>query len=577
MRSAFKNMQGGMAIMEALIALGVLGVGVAALLYLQGNLMSGNSLSKARAEAMKIAEYSISEVRNYVEVQQYNDAVEKIIDDQSNGIYKEVTPDNNDKVNVAKYTVTYTFSQEDDSDPDNPVLRVIDDIFLINLSKTQQIEVQVEWEGSELDGGNTKKESVTLASNYYFLKPAIAATIAEQNDGEIDPSDFELPSPWLTGVEGPHKSTDKFKDNTDGNEPVDSAHDILSVLKLDDSGEVFVGSADIEIKTYHNSITGLSNVEIVDGTNADGTPKVVLTSFGGIVHRLKGEIILHQDADTVLTTIIENFKLLASPPSYCVAPICADGDCKILSCDDVVDNVLCNSGISTGEYVQYVSYVCYVPGDCTHGDVDGDEAKGCPDPFSPPPDKDLNGGWYGRIGNFNLFLDREKDMVCTADTLIGGANPNMTPSREYATHRWELIDSPYDVPDQGTIQMITGNEGINRPFDCNPDPEAPTGKAFAQTFIIAGIVNNDATACLDIAAQYTILTPPLTLKLPPENVIRIIGERTSIPPTLTLGHADYPAPYPPLTDLIVPFTPTNVVLPTFDDYCIQAPVAPVAP
>ena len=130
--------------------------------------------------------------------------------------------------------------------------------------------------------------------------------------------------------------------------------------------------------------------------------------------------------------------LLASPPSYCVAPICADGACKILSCDhvDVVDGTLCNNEIPTGEFVQYISYVCYVPGDCTNGGVGCDEpgedlgctigdegctqaieslsctadSDGCRDTligFKPPTDKDLNGGWYGRIGNFNLFLDKE--------------------------------------------------------------------------------------------------------------------------------------------------------------------------
>ena len=75
MKSALKSRQSGFAIIEALIAFLVLGIGVAALLYLQGDLMSGSSLSKARAEAMELAKDRTEVLRNYIDKRQFLSAL----------------------------------------------------------------------------------------------------------------------------------------------------------------------------------------------------------------------------------------------------------------------------------------------------------------------------------------------------------------------------------------------------------------------------------------------------------------------------------------------------------------------
>lgn len=572
--------QNGMAIMEALLALLVLGVGVAALLYLQGNLMSGSALSKARAEAMKIAEDSISDVRNYVDGQQYKDAVADLIANPS----KEVTPDDSDRVNVERYVVTYTFSQEDAPGSLEEIDATTNPI---DLSKFQQIEVEVEWEGNELaSDGSRKKESVTLASNYFFLKPEIASAIGSDKE-ESDLSDFPIPSPWITGEEGPHKSTEKLKPAGDDEEPngnlMSTVTDTHMVMQINDAGSFEFNPEEVDIVYYVDPDTGHSNVEVVHGwlDESKKIPHVRLTSFGGGVNKISGEIILHPGAQTSLIAVGNHLELLASPPSYCVFPICNDAS--------IGQTTACTKDENGAEYV---SYVCYVPADCTHGGFDcdipgtaeiltGDASRNTDDGFQPPlgrdllPDEEhpdriygLNGGWYGRVGNFNIFLAKKDDMVCVADTDIGGSEPNLTPSREYVTHRWEL--------DGSNKKIIAGNEGINRSLNC-------------QTFIITTKTNGD-TACLDIAAEYNdfdgIPDNGGTLLLPPENMIRWVGEKGAIPtlasdalpdimanvvlpPSNGTGKAEpIPASMPEGTR---PATILNVVLPVYNDYCPPPP------
>jgi Tfp pilus assembly protein PilV len=433
MNLIFKTRQSGFAIIEALIAFLLLGIGVAALVYLQGNLMSGSGTSKARAEAMELAQFRMEILRNYVEEAEFQDSL-------YSAVQKE--PDTIPGVN-AEYTVSYELNGTDIASS-TPIADA-----QLSTADPQRITVRVDWPNSE--GGS---EEVSLETMLYFIKPEISSAINAQNNG--DASKVLLTSPWITGVEGEDPSTAPIK-LADGNS------DDNDIATTDD------GLLGIEINRYiatTGTLEGRSNVEVIVGD------EVVLTSFGGIVHRLQGDIIIDSGANTTLGDLATDLKILASPPSYCVFPINPHDDDG-----DGVDDV--------------ASYVCYVPGDCTYGS--SEEAKTdpetiCPDNFISPIDddfNDLNGGWYGRIGNFGIAIHPD-DMVCTTYA----TKTNLTPSREYVTYRCKVALVSDECPDDDSDVSngngnIIANEGINTPYS-------------AQTFLI--IRNN--TDCADYGVTF---------------------------------------------------------------------------
>jgi type IV pilus assembly protein PilV len=395
MKTILKSRQNGFAIIEALIAFLLLGIGVAALVSLQGNLMSGSSTSKARAEAMELAKDRTEMLRNIIDREQYLSALGSV-----------PQGDTVDGIN-ATYTVNYTIT--------NP----------LTTDKTQHLTVKVSWTGSESDS-----EEVSLETMLYYMSPTIASGIESVDGDEGD--FFPLVSPLITGVEGEHPSTAQIID---------------SQSEGYDGDDISDDSPGVEIRRYTaavgGTLEGRSNIEVLYDTDGDGDKEVVLTSFGGIVHKLQGDVTIDSRANTTLDSLSDNLRFLASPPSFCVFPI------NPLDVDGDGDN-------------DFASYVCYVPGDCTYGVADGYVVStppdfsnpGCPANFLPPntgiPDlHDLNGGWYGRVGNFGIAIHPE-DMVCTSQT----TRTHLTPSREYVTYRYE----------DSSKTTIIGNEGINTPY-----------------------------------------------------------------------------------------------------------------
>jgi Tfp pilus assembly protein PilV len=524
--------QRGGVILEALIAFLVLGGGVVAVLYLQGNLMEGNSNSKARAEAMELGKEHIESLRNYIEKEQFENALTlAAADARSNNPIQGIN---------ANYTVTYSYDATPE-DENQDLTEVTEEPVKLSSTVPQQIMVTVEWDSSKSDDtGSPIRENVVLSTVLYYSKPELATLRDDQEEGDsVDPSDFPLPSPWLTGYEGEHESTESLKPegSEDWMTPVDLPPRMI--MELDETGGISFKEEIVTLKTYtappDSPNAGRTNVEVIYDGNVE------LTSFGGIVHQISGEIILHPDSQTTLTDVNRSLEVLASPPSFCMFPICDEAE-------ETSTDLPCEKPNGA----KYVSYTCFVPGDCTDGDP---YSVGCPDPFAPPPDKDLNGGWYGRVGNFNIAL-KPDDMVCVADTRLG-SNPddsNLTPSREYVTHRWEYFDDPTDEPDLGeTIPNIAGNEGINRSFNC-------------QSFIIAKRKTGEG-ACLELAKEYPDYDPTTsfdpvaptgTLWLPHENMIRWVDENGASPEE------------PPF--LIRPTTEKNYVLPVYEEFCGASPL-----
>ena len=554
MKTILKSRQNGFAIIEALIAFLLLGIGVAALLYLQGNLMSGSSTSKARAEAMELAKDRTEVLRNYIDKRQFLSALGGVIQD-----------DPVDGVN-AKYIVCYNILQKNNEDP--PVLSVIGATNPLSIQKVQKLTVTVKWPGVEGDtvtciAENSKDEKVTLETILYFMSPVIVSAIGPDSNGEgggLPP----LLAPWIAGKGGEDPSTAPIKLSDS-----DSSDDDITNV----DGDTHPPGITIMRYIGEGTLQGRSNVEVIVGN------EVKLTSFGGIVHRIQGKIItdrfsvpLDADNDGELSTdelrnywiddggadgtgtaddgimqekevkywidgsdgsdpdgiiqeeefiywvdandddvvdvsefdppeatatassTIEELRVLGSPPSFCLFPICDDSrdtdtDCKVpvnpaLDDDDSINDDVDEFGVA--------SYVCYVPGDCTYQDVYASGSlNGCPAAFISPTDddfEDLNGGWYGRIGNFGIKLNPD-DMVCTTDT----TKTHLTPSREYVTYRWGCSDET-SIDETSCIfnsesWAIIGNEGINTPYS-------------NQTFIIARKNNKPSVYCPIRALSY---------------------------------------------------------------------------
>ena len=119
----------------------------------------------------------------------------------------------------------------------------------------------------------------------------------------------------------------------------------------------------------------------------------------------------------------------ATSPSYCTTFTQRQQDC----------------GIDNRSSIECARYVCYMGGDCSNG---GD---GCPTPDADNPLPDLNGGWYGKIGDFFPGLSNANQFP----TICMGDSTNV-PARLYYTKR----------VNPGSTTGYS-REGINTSFECH--------------------------------------------------------------------------------------------------------------
>ena len=157
---------------------------------------------------------------------------------------------------------------------------------------------------------------------------------------------------------------------------------------------------------------------VVYGT-APLADNVLLTVFGGKILKFSGMIYYDSSAPYVRAT----------SPSYCTTFTQQQQDC----------------GIDNSSSTECAKYVCYVGGDCSNG---GD---GCPPPDLDNPLPDLNGGWYGKIGDFfpSLSNPQQFPTICMGDSTD-------IPARLYYTKRV--------FPESTTGYS---REGINTSFECH--------------------------------------------------------------------------------------------------------------
>jgi len=184
---------------------------------------------------------------------------------------------------------------------------------------------------------------------------------------------------------------------------------------------------------------------VVYGT-APLASNVFLTVFGGKILKISG-MIYYNSTDPYVR---------ATSPSFCTTFAQRQQDC----------------GIDNRSSIQCAKYACYFGGDCSNG---GD---GCPSIDVDNPLPDLNGGWYGKIGDFFPGLSNANQFptICMGDTTD-------VPARLYYTKRVSNSTTGYS------------REGINTSFECHDT-------------LISAPNDSDCRDLIDELAGYGILVDP---------------------------------------------------------------------
>ncbi len=196
------------------------------------------------------------------------------------------------------------------------------------------------------------------------------------------------------------------------------------------------GDPDIDTDNIYTSVDEAGNLVVYQGAAvADGGRfDEGLTVFGGKLLKMTGTI-YYESADRPMAQ--------ATAPAFCAT---FDIDCGLPGLPDT----------------KCVRYVCYAGGDCSEGgsecsDLTSEEIADLPD---------LNGGWYGKIGDFFPTLGNVTKFptICMGDPLnlttdeSGKLNESFIsiglPARLYVTKRLLQADPP-----------VFSREGINTSFD----------------------------------------------------------------------------------------------------------------
>jgi len=319
----------GVGLIEILIVLVVLVIGWAAIAALQGKLMTGSSVTKARNIAQELAREKTEELRTSIEKGQFSSAFEE-------------DPTITDEAIInAEFTRSWT----------------VEDVTLATgavVDHLKQLEVTVTWKNNE-----NIDEKVVLNTMIAFADP-ITSTFLEP--GESGPGGF-APINSQTGREGPGTVVPGYVLDPDAGDGNDDTLDDNIYTGVDDEG----------------------NPVVFQGIPVAGGFENGFTAYGGKIIKFSGTIYYDYDGDHPFVQ--------ASSPSFCSAYYGTSGEC--LTGDS---NIIC------------AKYACYAGGDCSNGGV------GCPDDVADLPK--LNGGWYGKIGDFFPGINPLKfPTICMSDPL----------------------------------------------------------------------------------------------------------------------------------------------------------------
>lgn len=255
-----KKDQHGATLVGVLIAMVVAGIGLYALMQTQGEMTSGISSSKARAEAMQVAQKAFELQRAYI----HSDQFDTDLTAQSWGSCNSV-PD---------FTgVNADFSVE---------CKIVD----ASVGNYKQAMVRVTWIDEK-----SNPQSVSLNNFILFKDPSLLASIKQEEDGTPSRGTLNRRGRW---------GDERAEEGTEGD-----------VRTGTSSGDTVIGTNTNLYKGVNSK--GNWEIYIYSGT---GTAKVVFTAKGGIIHEIKGRIYFKGSGFGA-----EDLSVFSPSPAYCVFPI----------------------------------------------------------------------------------------------------------------------------------------------------------------------------------------------------------------------------------------------------------------
>ena len=306
------TLQYGFTLIEAMVAFSVAAVGLLAVTSLQINLISTSGESKARSEALILAQQKIEEFRNYTASSQS----EFFSGDLANVDDTETANDESITGTNALFSRDYTIAAS-------------------TSGETKSVAVTVGWTDSDGDS-----QVVTLNTNITWISPRVLATEVEQLDSPRVPSATGRAhlgeGEYTTGM-GSNPT-----DNDDKTRTVDYGDDRILV----DCGNNGCADGDTIVLTLEDACA-IADQECTDFVRIQGT--------------------VYIDRDTQNTLNAETIYLKASDAAYCQRYYTDSG--SVMAIDSSTNNgdLPETSSNSSDEYT-YFNYTCYLGGGW-HGNI----------------------------------------------------------------------------------------------------------------------------------------------------------------------------------------------------------------
>jgi len=473
-----KNRQLGVGLIEVLVATVVIALGLLSLASMQGNFMSSSGDSKARSEALVIAERQMENLRNMMQVGDYT------------VLPVPTTP-------VVGSNESFTVAQG---------------VTNLTLPNRKQITITVSW------GAGGADEQIVLTSELLFSDPKASVSLSEFGESGSGGSG-NAPSPNQNASESVEQTIDLFDANgdlmsgftlntgssslytdADGNVYKDDGNsktgtlvvtcsgltdyedDLINELNYSSSTGAYIGGVvSLKMKRVNlDDVAGNESLELYtvnyEGANADGTCTLQHRYFGGVVIPIKGTV--HTIFNIGLVHILIDFNK---------------------------EDMFCVFNPSPYSFtIKESPYACYVGGNCDNGPGGTDSNfNSCPSTAVAKASVGP-GGFRGNVGLLNVDDDGGgKESVCFAEE-VAGTNTIFSTARKYKT-----LNSGVE-------------QGVNQSFIC-------------QDFFIVGRQANAAGLASECAAEVG------TLNLAPKEVIRsltnvsntVVTENTSYCTALT--------------------------------------------
>jgi len=496
--------QKGIGFIEVLVATVIVAVGLLALASMQGNFYSSSGESKARSEAIVLAEQKMEEFRNNVVEGNYAAITSLAEADAESSTGKNTS--------FSRYwTVT---------EVTGPVRK--------------QVVISIAW-----DDGN-----VEIESEIAFIDPADSVALSAFGDGSTG-GQGKAPGPGNNASESVTATVDLFDGDgnadtnrltgvTDG--PVAGLHELDGKIYRDD-GNGKTGSLAVlcsGLVKFDIDLSYPGNYSSPSSPAVEGNPYSPDT-YNKQTGSYTSSIASENQAFLYTKRFIENgFEIIqlysqhyTSTTSgntitythhpYCISehryyggliiPIKGEIHTEFLLDDIKIDlnkeDMFCSYNHGEGHTVR--PYACYAGGDCSN--VTGSEtpnATNCSETATTTRHEVRAGGFRGNVGPLNIDDDGAgKESVCFKDDLDGTSVGFFT-ARKYKTLNTKTL-----VADDGTSSVKVLEEGLNKAYTC-------------QDFYIVGRQAN-----LDrLAAKCGSEVSPINL--PPQQVIREIAGNNTV-------------------------------------------------